>query len=230
MAATRSSGGYLRPTFTCEEIWCQMFSEPGAGSDVASLATRAVRDGDEWVINGQKVWTTMAHVAKWGMLLARTDPDVPKHEGLTYFVLDMTQPEVDVRPLRQMTGEAEFNEIFFTDARTPDSERIGEVGEGWRVAIGTLMNERVALGALAQGRSRRGHHPTRGAALLRAGRQRPGAAGPPREVLDRRGDRAPHHAAGPGGATAGHARSGGFDPEARRRWRAPARVRPVSST
>ncbi len=141
---------YLRPAFTCEEIWCQMFSEPGAGSDVASLATRAVRDGDEWVINGQKVWTTMAHVAKWGMLLARTDPEVPKHEGLTYFVLDMTQPEVDVRPLRQMTGEAEFNEIFFTDARTPDTERIGAVGEGWRVAIGTLMNERVALGALAK--------------------------------------------------------------------------------
>ena len=141
---------YLRPAFTCEEIWCQMFSEPGAGSDVASLATRAVRDGDEWVINGQKVWTTLAHVAKWGMLLARTDPEVPKHQGLTYFVLDMRQAGVDVRPLRQMTGDAEFNEIFFTDARVPDHERIGAPGEGWRVAIGTLMNERVALGALAK--------------------------------------------------------------------------------
>jgi alkylation response protein AidB-like acyl-CoA dehydrogenase len=140
---------YLRPLFTNEEIWCQMFSEPGAGSDVASLSTRAVRDGDEWVINGQKVWTTLAHVARFGMLVVRTDPDVPKHNGLTYFVVDMHAPGVEVRPLYQITGEAEFNEVYFTDVRIPDSERLGEVGEGWRVSVTTLMNERVAIGGQA---------------------------------------------------------------------------------
>ncbi|MGH1502843.1 MAG: acyl-CoA dehydrogenase family protein [Acidimicrobiales bacterium] len=137
---------YLRPLFTGEEVWCQLFSEPGAGSDVAGLATKAERDGDEWRFNGQKVWTTLAHLAKWGMLVARTDPDQPKHKGLTYFVVDMEQPGVEVRPLRQMTGEAEFNEVYFTDATTPDSERLGEVGEGWRVSLTTLMNERVSIG------------------------------------------------------------------------------------
>jgi alkylation response protein AidB-like acyl-CoA dehydrogenase len=137
---------YLRPLFTNEEIWCQLFSEPGAGSDVAGLATRAVRDGDEWVVNGQKVWTTLAHVARFGMLVARTDPQAPKHKGLTYFVVDMHAPGVEVRPLFQITGEAEFNEVYFTDVHIPDAERMGEVGEGWRVSLTTLMNERVAIG------------------------------------------------------------------------------------
>ncbi|MCI0678551.1 MAG: acyl-CoA dehydrogenase family protein [Actinobacteria bacterium] len=140
---------WLRPMFTTEEMWCQMFSEPGAGSDLAGLATQAVRDGDEWVVNGQKVWTTLAHVAKWGMLVARTDPDAVKHEGLTYFIVDMESPGVDVRPLYQITGEAEFNEVFFTDVRLPDSNRIDAVGAGWRVSLTTLMNERVAIGGNA---------------------------------------------------------------------------------
>jgi alkylation response protein AidB-like acyl-CoA dehydrogenase len=137
---------YLRPLFTNEEIWCQLFSEPGAGSDVAGLSTRAVRDGEEWIVNGQKVWTTLAHVARWGMLVARTDPEAPKHKGLTYFVVDMQAPGVEVRPLFQITGEAEFNEVYFTDVRIPDAERLGDVGEGWRVSLTTLMNERVAIG------------------------------------------------------------------------------------
>ena len=138
---------WLRPLWTGDEIWCQLFSEPGAGSDVAGLATRAVLDGDDWVVNGQKVWTSLAHLARWGLLVARTDPDVPKHAGLSYFVVDMAAPGVDVRPLRQATGEAEFNEIFLTDVRVPDANRLGEVGEGWKVAQTTLMNERVSIGA-----------------------------------------------------------------------------------
>ena len=137
---------YLRPLFSGEEVWCQLFSEPGAGSDVASLSTRAVRDGDEWVVNGQKVWTTVAHLAKWGMLVARTDPEAPKHRGMTYFVVDMHAPGVEVRPLRQITGEAEFNEVYFTDVRIPDAERLGGEGEGWHVSLTTLMNERVSIG------------------------------------------------------------------------------------
>ncbi|HEX4219727.1 MAG TPA: acyl-CoA dehydrogenase family protein [Acidimicrobiales bacterium] len=136
---------YLRPLFTGEEVWCQLFSEPGSGSDLAGLSTRAQLDGDEWVVNGQKVWTSLGHLAHFGILLARTNPDVPKHRGLTYFVVDMTVPEVDVRPLFQMTGDAEFNEVFLTDLRIPDSDRIGGTGDGWRVGLTTLMNERVLI-------------------------------------------------------------------------------------
>ena len=142
----RQKSRWLRPMFTTEEIWCQMFSEPGAGSDVAGLATSAVRDGDEWVVNGQKVWTTLAHLSKWGMLVARTDPDAVKHEGLTYFIIDMDSEGVEVRPLYQITGEAEFNEVFFNDARVPEANRVDAVGAGWRVSLTTLMNERVAIG------------------------------------------------------------------------------------
>ncbi len=148
---------YLRPLFTGEEVWCQLFSEPGAGSDVAALATRAERDGDEWRVNGQKVWTTLAHVAAFGLLIARTDPDVVKHRGITAFLVDMRAPGVEVRPLYQITGEAEFNECFFADVRIPDDQRLGGVGDGWRVSITTLMNERVSIG---------GTVPARGSGLI----------------------------------------------------------------
>jgi alkylation response protein AidB-like acyl-CoA dehydrogenase len=140
---------WLRPLWTGEEVWCQLFSEPGAGSDLAALGTRAVQDGGhdgDWVVNGQKVWTSQAHEARWAILVTRTDPDVPKHQGMTYFVLDMSADGVEVRPLRQLTGEAEFNEVFLTDVAIPDAQRLGAVGAGWRVAQTTLMNERVSIG------------------------------------------------------------------------------------
>jgi alkylation response protein AidB-like acyl-CoA dehydrogenase len=136
---------YLEPILSAQEIWCQGFSEPDSGSDLASVKTRGVRDGAEWVVTGQKVWTTLAHHAKWCMLVARTDPDAPKHQGLTYFLMDMEQDAVQVRPLRQITGEAEFNELFMEEARIPDENIIGGEGNGWAVAITTLMHERATL-------------------------------------------------------------------------------------
>lgn len=139
---------FLRPLWVGEEVWCQLFSEPGAGSDLAALGTRAVRADDHWIVNGQKVWTSSAHLARWAILIARTDPDLPKHQGISYFVCDMSDPGVEVRPLRQITGEAEFNEVFLTDVRIPDAHRLGGIGEGWKVAQTTLMNERVSIGGM----------------------------------------------------------------------------------
>lgn len=137
---------YLRRIFTCEDIWCQLFSEPGSGSDLAGLSTRAVKDGDQWIVNGQKVWTTRGAIARYGLLLARTDPAVAKHAGLTYFVLDLHQPGVTVQPLRQMDGGASFSEVFIVDALIPDAERLGDPGQGWAVSNTTLMNERYNFG------------------------------------------------------------------------------------
>ncbi|HPF21955.1 MAG TPA: acyl-CoA dehydrogenase family protein [Hyphomonas sp.] len=137
---------YVQKALMGEEIWCQLFSEPSAGSDVAGLKTRAVKDGDEWVINGQKVWTSGAHYSDYGILLVRTDPKVPKHKGLTMFIVNMKQPGVEVRPIHQASGGREFNEVYFTDVRIPDKDRLGEVGAGWKVALVTLMNERLAVG------------------------------------------------------------------------------------
>jgi alkylation response protein AidB-like acyl-CoA dehydrogenase len=145
---------YLAPILSAEEIWCQGFSEPEAGSDLASLKTRAVKDGDEWVVSGQKVWTSGAQYSKWCMLVARSDGDAAKHKGLTYFLMDMDQAAIQVRPLRQITGEAEFNELFIEEARIPDENVVGGVGNGWKVALTTLMNERAGLGFLLQVRLR----------------------------------------------------------------------------
>lgn len=137
---------YLRPLFTGEEVWCQLFSEPGSGSDFAGLSAKGVQDGEEWICNGQKVWTTLAHLSRWGLLVVRTDSEAVKHAGLTAFVVDMQAPGVEVRPLYQITGEAEFNEVYFTDVRVPASEMLGKPGDGWRVSLTTLMNERVSIG------------------------------------------------------------------------------------
>jgi len=137
---------YVQKALMGEEIWCQLFSEPAAGSDVAGLKTKAVKDGDEWIINGQKVWTSGAHYSDYGILLVRTDPNVPKHKGLTMFIVDMKQQGVDVRPIHQASGGSEFNEVYFTDVRIPDADRLGEPGMGWKVALVTLMNERLAVG------------------------------------------------------------------------------------
>jgi alkylation response protein AidB-like acyl-CoA dehydrogenase len=137
---------FVRPALRGEEVWCQLFSEPGAGSDLAALRTRAERDGDDWIINGQKIWTSGAHLSDFGIIVTRSDPNVPKHEGLTFFFLDMKSPGIEIRPLHQMSGASHFNEVFFTDVRVPDAQRLGAVGQGWKVSLTTLMNERLAVG------------------------------------------------------------------------------------
>ena len=138
---------YVKDMARGQKVWCQLFSEPSAGSDLAGLRTTAVRDGDDWIINGQKIWSTGAHFCDWGMIVTRHDPDVPKHDGLTYFIVDMNDPGVECRGIKQINGGSGFNEVFFTDVRVPDSQRLGGIGEGWKVAITTLMNERVSIGA-----------------------------------------------------------------------------------
>jgi alkylation response protein AidB-like acyl-CoA dehydrogenase len=144
---TEQQDRFIKDMARGQEVWCQLFSEPAAGSDLAGLRSTAVKDGDEWVINGQKIWSTGAHFCDWGMIVTRTDPDLPKHDGLTYFIVDMRDPGVECRGIKQINGGSGFNEVFFTNVRVPDSQRLGGVGEGWKVAITTLMNERVSIGA-----------------------------------------------------------------------------------
>ena len=137
---------HLPPLASGEHIWCQLFSEPASGSDLAALRTKAEKDGDEWVVNGQKIWTSGAQYSDYAILVVRTDPEVPKHKGLTYFFVDMKSPGIEIKPIRQISGESNFNEVYFTDVRIPDAQRLGAVGQGWQVAITTLMNERAAIG------------------------------------------------------------------------------------
>jgi alkylation response protein AidB-like acyl-CoA dehydrogenase len=142
---------HLPPTVKGERVWCQLFSEPGAGSDLAGLSTKAELDGDEWVVNGQKVWCSVGRASDWGILLARTEPDASKHEGISFFLVDMKSPGLDARPLRQMTGDAEFDEVFFTDVRLPADALIGERGQGWMIAMSALTNERGFIGSAGRG-------------------------------------------------------------------------------
>ena len=215
----------LRPLATTEHIWCQLFSEPGAGSDLAGLATSAVLDGDDWVVNGQKVWTSLAHRARYALLLARSDPDQPKHRGLTYFVLDMQAPGVETRPLRQITGQAEFNEVYLNDARIPDTHRLGAVGNGWRVAMTTLMNERSAIGgsssvrgagAIADAVELWARRPNLRTPVLRDKLAALWTRAEAQRLTDERARRS---------ASTGFARSGGFDREARVGRAEPGRLR-----
>ena len=145
-ASDEDKARFLPPLASGEEVWCQLFSEPAGGSDLAALRTRAERDGDDWVINGQKIWTSGAHYSDYGVIVVRTDPTVPKHKGLSYFYVDMKAPGVEVKPIKQLTGDSDFNEVYFTDVRVSDSQRLGEVGQGWQVSLTTLMNERAAIG------------------------------------------------------------------------------------
>ena len=145
-ASDEDKARFLPPLASGEEVWCQLFSEPAGGSDLAALRTRAEREGDDWVINGQKIWTSGAHYSDYGVIVVRTDPTVPKHKGLSYFYVDMKAPGVEIKPIKQLTGDSDFNEVYFTDVRVSDSQRLGEVGQGWQVSLTTLMNERAAIG------------------------------------------------------------------------------------
>ena len=146
-ASEEDKARYLPRLSSGEDIWCQLFSEPAGGSDLAALRTRAERTGDDWLLNGQKIWTSGAHYSDYGIIVVRTDPTVPKHKGLSFFFIDMKSPGIEIKPIKQLTGDSDFNEVYFYDVRVPDSQRLGEVGQGWQVSLTTLMNERAAIGA-----------------------------------------------------------------------------------
>ena len=217
----------LRPMFTGEDVWCQLFSEPGSGSDLAGLSARAVRDGDEWVVNGQKVWNTLAHVADKGMLVARTDPELPKHRGLTYFMVDMHAPGVEVRALRQITGEAEFNEVYLADVRVPDADRIGDIGDGWRVSMTTLMNERTTIGAGMGGPKRGGGSIAEAIYTWKHIDDHSPAPQPAHEAVVRCRGAAPHEHARVAEGPRRHSGPGGIDHQARVREPQQGRLRVV---